>query len=240
MKLYTHHRIGDLFICYGFIKEYSKQYDNILLHINLDICKLSNITKLFSSIPNISFSEELFPDNEYDKIISSNWWFQQVSPWYKYPTPKIPFPFGEDMIFDRLWYHLAEVPFNLKWDNFYFERDSNKEKEVYYDLLGLKDNEEFIFIHEDPFNKDEDRTIKRKYIDSNIKLINMIDYPDISILDTLYLIEKSKEVHVINSSFRTFIDLMNIKHNNLNYHKYARSNPAEQVAVRLKWNEMED
>jgi hypothetical protein len=239
MKLFTHNRIGDLLVCYGFIKEFSKQYETVSLFINKDICEYKNAERLFSSIKNISLTTERFPDNEYDKIISSNWWFQQVSPWYQYPTPKTPFPFGEDMIFDRFWYKLAGVPFNLKWDNFYLERNLEKEKEVYYDILGLKDDEEFIFLHEDSFNEDEDRTIKKKYINSNLKLINMTDYLGISILDTTYLIEKSKEVHVINSSFRTFIDLMNIKHNNLNYHKYARSNPAEQVAVRLKWNVIE-
>ena len=240
MKLFTHTRMGDLCICYGFITEFSKQYDNILLTIDPNMCKVSNTERLFSSIKNISLTEERFLDSEYDKIISSSWWYEQVKHWYQYPTPKTPFPYEEDMIFDRFWYKLAKVPFNLKWDNFYFERDLNKEKEVFYDVLELKDNEEFIFLHEDPINKDEDRTIKRKYINLNIKLINITDYPDISILDTLYLIEKSKEVHVINSSFRTFIDLMNIKHNNLNYHKYTRPNPAEQVAVRLNWNTLEE
>jgi len=238
MKLLTHNRIGDLCICYGFIKEFSLQYDDILLYIDLNICKYSNIERLFSSIPNIHFTEERFNDNEYDKLISSNWWFQQVYPWYENPKNPTPFPFGEDMIFDRFWYKLAEVPFNKKWDNFYLKRNIDKEKEIYYDVLGLKDNEEYIFLHDDPYNKDEDRTIQRKYINPNIKLIDIGQYPEISLLDTTYLIEKSKEVHVINSSFRTFIDLMNIKHNNLNYHKYARSNPAEQAAVRLKWNEI--
>ena len=238
MKLFTHNRIGDLLICYGFIKEFAKQYDEIILTIDNNICKFSNVQRLFSNIPNVSFNSQKLYDFEYDKIISSNWWFEQVKSWYQYPAPNIPFPFGEDMIFDRFWYKLAGVPFNLKWDNFYFGRNEAMEKEVFYDIIGLKDNEEFIFLHEDADNKDEDRTIKRKYIDANITLVNITDYADISILDTAYLIEKAKEVHVINSSFRTFIDLMNIKHDNLNYHKYARSNPAEQVAVRLKWNEI--
>ena len=239
MKLFTHNRIGDLCICYGFIKEFSKQYDNILLTIDLNVCKFNNIVRLFSSIPNLDFTEQRFNDNEYDKIISSNWWFQQVYPWYENPKNPTPFPFREDMIFDRFWYRLAGVPFNKKWDNFYLERNLEKEKEVFYDILGLKENDEFIFLHEDPFNKDEDRTIKRKYINPNVRLINITNWDDISIFDTTYTIEKSKEVHVINSSFRTFIDLMNINHNNLNYHKYARSNPAEQVAVRLKWKTLE-
>jgi len=236
MKLFTHYNIGDHLICYGFVKEFSKQYDTIILTTKDDPRQLPNAQRLFSSIKNVFLTTEHFPNNEYDKIISSNWWFQQVSQWYQYPTPKVPFYLGEEMIFDRFWYKLADVPFKLKWDNFYLERNLQKEKEIYYDIIGLKNNEEYTFLHEDPFNTDEDRSVKRKYINPDIRLINMTDWPDISILDTAYLIENAKEIHVINSSFRTFIDLMNIKNNNVYYHMYTRSNPAEQVAVRLKWN----
>lgn len=239
MKLITHNRIGDLCICYGFIKEFSRQYDHISLYIDLNICKLDNAKRLFSSINNISFEYERSKDNEYDKIISSAWWFEQVYPWYENPNNPTPFPFGEDMIFDRFWYKLAGVDFNKKWDNFYLERNLQKEKEVFYDILALKDNKDFIFIHEDAYNKDQNRTIRRDYIDRNTRIVNITDYPEISIFDTVYTIERAKQVHVINSSFRTFIDLMNINNNNLYYHKYTRPNPAEQVAVRLNWNVIE-
>jgi len=238
MKLYTHNCFGDHCVCFGIVKELSKQYDEIFLTTRNNPRQFQNVQRLYSGIENVIITTESF--KTYDIVVSSQWWFNQVSHWYQYPTPTTPFPYGEDMIFDRFWYRMVGMPFNLKWDNFYFERDLNKEKEVYYDKLGLKDKEEYIFIHEDMYNKDENRTIKRKYLDPNVKLINMTDYDDIDILDTSYLIENSKEVHVINSSFRTFIDLMNIKHNSLNYHKYCRSNPAEQVAVRLIWKTYDD
>lgn len=238
MKIYTHNRIGDLCICYGFIKEYSLNYDEILLYVNLEICDLSNIERLFSSIPNVQFTTELFPENEYGAIISSQWWFEQVSPWYK--NPKHPEPLDENLVFDRFWYNLARVSFNKKWDNFYLKRNFLREKQIYYDILGLKNNERYVFLHEDKWNKDEDRTIKRHLINSDIRIISITDYPNISIFDTAFLIEHAEEVHVINSSFRTFIDLMDIKHNNLYYHKYTRSNPVEQVAVRLPWKIIEN
>jgi hypothetical protein len=46
-------------------------------------------------------------------------------------------------------------------DNFNFERNFKKEREVYYDILGLKDGEEFIFIHEDILRF---KSLNRKYI----------------------------------------------------------------------------
>lgn len=131
------------------------------------------------------------------------------------------------------------MPLNKKWDNFYLKRNLLREKQIYYDMLGLKNNERYVFLHEDKWNQDEDRTIKRHLINSDIRIISITDYPNISIFDTAFLIERAEEVHVINSSFRTFIDLMNIKHNNLYYHKYTRANPAEQPACRLNWKIIE-
>jgi hypothetical protein len=117
------------------------------------------------------------------------------------------------------------------WDNFYFERDMNKEKDIYY-RLGLKDQEDYIFLHDDP---ERGFIIDKKYL-KDIKTIHLVDYKDISILDTLYLIEKAKEVHITTTGLVAFIDLMNIKHDSLNLHRYVRSSPFEQMILRLQWN----
>lgn len=238
IKVYTHSCMGDHLICYGFMKEFSKRYDEILLTTKDDPRQYKNVERLFSSLKNVRLTTEFF-GADYDIAVSSQWWYEQVKHWYQYPMPDTPFPYDENMIFDRFWYNMVGIPFNLKWDNFYLERDLDKEKEVYYDILALKDNQEFTFVHEDAYNKDEDRTIRRDYIDRNIRLVNITDYPEISILDTAYTIQRAKQVHVINSSFRTFIDLMGINNKNLYYHKYTRPNPAEQVAVRLNWKIIE-
>ncbi len=241
INVHTHHRMGDHLICYGGIKEIAKKYDEV--NVRAFSIYLENIQRLYSSIPNVKVIpvENSFWDNSGILFCSTNWWFDQVKQWYDYENrPDIStYSLGEIMIFDRFWYHIAELPFNLKWDNFYLERDISKEQTIFYDMLGLKDGEKYIFLHEDPYIKDEDRTINRHYIDPNIKIINIEKYQNINILDTTYLIERAFEIHVINSSFLTFIDLMQIKHNALNYHRYTRPNPVEQVALRLKWNIIE-
>ena len=237
MKIFTHTRFGDHVITFGIIKEFSKQYhDTMILSIeDRGPLHISNITRLFSSIKNLELITRRFPDNEYDKVISSQWWYDQAKPWFD--NPKLPYTLGEDMIADRFWYkRLAGIPFCLKWDNFYFERDFKREKEIYYDVFGLKDNQQFIFLQEDPTRN---VIIDRKYISDKYRVIELSKYLDISILDVLYTVEKAKELHTINTGFLSFVDLMNIQHSNLNYHRYTRPNPVEQAALRLNWNIIE-
>ena len=72
------------------------------------------------------------------------------------------------------------------------------------------------------------------------RVIELSKYPEVSILDILYTIEKAKEVHIINTGLRSFVDIMNIKHDNLIYHKYTRPNPVEQAAMRLTWTVIDE
>lgn len=241
VNVHTHHRMGDHLICYGGIKEIAKRYDEVV--VRAFSIYLDNIRRLYLSIPNVKVIpvENSFWDNSGLLFCSTDWWFEQVKQWYDYKNrPNISeYNLGESMIFDRFWYHIAGLPFNLKWDNFYLNRDMDAEKNAFYNILGLRDGEHYVFLHEDPSNTDENRKIDRRYIDSDVKLINIERHPNISILDTTYLIERALEIHVINSSFLTFIDLMQIKHKVMVYHRYTRPNPVEQVALRSNWQIIE-
>ena len=78
--------------------------------------------------------------------------------------------------------------------------------------------------------------IDRKYVSPDIKIIHLVELEDVSILDTLYLVEKSKEVHAFSTGLVPFIDQMGIVHNSLNYHKYIRSGLQDQPVLLLDWN----
>jgi len=233
IKIFTHTHFGDQFTNFGFLKEFSYQYDKMILTIEDKPWHIENVTRLYSSIKNLELTTERFSDNEYDKVFYSQWWFEQVKPWLE--NPQLPYTLGDNMRMDRFWYNIAQVPLYKKWDNFNFERDLKKEKEVYYDVFGLKDNQQFIFMHENIGIP----AINRKYINNMYQCIELTKYLEISPLDILYTIEKAKEIHVINGACLAFIDVMQINHNNLFYHKYTRPCPVEQVALRLNWKIIE-
>jgi hypothetical protein len=225
LYLCTHYGFGDYVICYGLIKELSKKYNNIILFArpHRSDLHIDNIKRLYNSIRNVRI-------NTNNPILYKNVMYLG---WDKFAEV-----IKEDtsISFAKYFYDQAGVPLNLLWDNFYFERDLKREKEIYYDRLGLKDNEEYVFLHDDPV-----RTfiINRKYINQDIRIIHLVELEDISILDTLYLIEKSKEVHMITTGLVAFADQMNIKHDNLNLHKYVRPMQYEQPILRLNWNIIE-
>ena len=237
INLYSYHGFGDYCVAFGIIKEYAKIHDKIFCYTDkVDENSLKTRRRLFSSIKNVEIMSGVYDNVKTYRnlgIAHMKYWFDVVQPWYDNPNLPAPDWFSKDWLFDVVWYRQAQIPFNLKWDNFYFERDLHKEKEIFYDRIGLKDNEEYIFLHEDLNRK---LCIKREYVNPDIRLIEFSKLSDINILDILYTVEKSKEVHTFNTGLATFIDLMNIQHSNLNYHKYLRPMIFEQPVLKLNWN----
>ena len=223
MDLYlcTHYGFGDYVVCYGLVKELAKQYDNVILFAisHRSDLHIDNIKRLYSSIKNVQVSTDN-PTSHKDVLYVG---------WDKFTEALRRDPSTHCL---KFFYEQVGVSLNLMWDNFYYDRNMAKEKEIYYDRLGLKDDEEYIFLHDDPVRG---FVINRQLVSPNIKVIHLVELEDISILDTLYLVEKSKEVHVGNTGLVPFIELMNIKHNNLNYHKYIRPLISEQPILKLNW-----
>ncbi len=121
---------------------------------------------------------------------------------------------------------LANIPLNYKWDKFFIKRDLEREKEVFSNVLHLKDGEDFIFIHES-----RERPVIKE-IPKDLKQIRP-DNKDISLYDFLYTIEKAKEVHVMNSSFMNLIDCMKLRNEGLFYHEYSR--PNINAVLKMNW-----
>ena len=119
--------------------------------------------------------------------------------------------------FDAIFYDMAYIPLEYKWSKFSLERNIKKEKDIFHNILGLKDSEEFIFIHDDA---KKNAGIIKKYPE-NLKIIRP-DNNNISIFQYLYTIKKAKEVHCINSCFLNLIDCIQLRNNGLFFHRYSR------------------
>jgi len=236
-NVYSYPKVGDHIVSYGIIKEFAKIHDIIHYWSDYQPDNMFETNKrLFSGIKNVELIREPYDESVLVAehcIAHTKFWFNTMRPIINNPIATLPEWFNESWIFDRQWYFNANFPINFKWENFDFVRDLKKEREVYYDILDLKDGEEFILLSEDPLRN---YYIDRNYINPNIKIIEFQKLTHVNILDILYTVEKAKEVHVYNTGLLSFIDVMNIKHINLNYHQYIRPEIWAQPLLHLNWN----
>ena len=135
--------------------------------------------------------------------------------------------------FDHGFYVSAKIPLEEKWNKFYFQRDLEKEKNAFYNILNLKDEEEYIIVHDDPKNG---RPFKSSLIPKGLKIINPSNFKEAGLFDFLYTFEHAKELHMMNSSFMNLIDTIQLKTGPLFLHSYARTDMGPNPNPKLKLN----
>jgi len=221
--IYHHLGLGDHIILNGFVRSYLDQYDRIFLFSKPGNSK--NVKRMYKDISDklkvISLDDKgvrefmnMFRSHKYLIVGHTGDFFRRID------DP------NSEKTFDQLFYEDHQIPFDDKWNKFHLERDTEREKEVYYDILGLKDDSEFIFLHES-----NERPINQE-IPSNIKIIRP-DNMSVGIFDYLFTIEKAKQVHVMNSSFMNLIDCIQLREDGLFYHEYSR--PNINATLKLPW-----
>jgi len=206
--IWHHMGMGDVYTCNGMVRHFAEQYDKI--HLFYKDPNKENVKYLYRDLKNIDFIDGGVHEDNLAKL------WQMTHPGY--PLMKIGFDYlnRSKLLFDQAFYEQAMIPISYKWDKFYLERDEKREKEVYYDILGLKDNEEFIFLHNHP-------DYETRGIPSDIKIIRPTN-KEVKLPGFLYTIEKAKEVHLMNSAFLCLVDAMRlIDHDNMFYHAYIRN-----------------
>jgi hypothetical protein len=121
------------------------------------------------------------------------------------------------MNLEENFYQQHEIDHDKKWSSFYSQRDEVVEQQV-YDHFSI--NEEYIFVHDDNrYHIDESKLPK------NIRIIR----PKIGLSDNIFsyakVMEKAKQLHLMESCFGWMAELMNIN-TELYMHRYSR-NPSK-------------
>jgi len=225
LYLYHHMGLGDNIICNGMVRELYKSYDKI--HIFCFKVYLENVKQMYLDI-----NVELFPidlDGEYviEPFIRNN----KIKNFKKIGFGDLQLSDVNADNFDMQFYKLAGIVFNKKWDNFYMERNIDKEKFVFNEL-GLNENE-YVFVHDDI---DRGFKIKEDLLPKNIKIIRPLK--TYGLFDYSYIIENAKEIHLMESSYKCLVEHLNLKTNNLYYHTYVRNYP-KNIRVSSKYNWIE-
>ncbi len=229
--LMPHQGMGDHIICNGLYRTYSKKYKLVFLVVKQSYVK--QVRYMIKDRRNIF----IIPIPNY-------------RPWTTIRALKIVFKilkikviglgsFGKNFFppntrFDKNFYDQANLEPILRWSEFYFLRNLEKEEEL-FEKLGCK-SERYIFLHED---RSRNYIIDRNKINSTLKIVQpLTPTSGYEIFDYIKILEFASEIHVIESSFAALIESLNLKTTKF-AHRYARPHAnldfRHEFTYKTKW-----
>lgn len=103
-------------------------------------------------------------------------------------------------------------------DYLIINRNKQKEDYIYYNILGLKDNEEYVFINQLYGNNQFMKEVPYGIVNKNLKVINKKLIDGYTLFDWSKVIENASEIHTVDTSINYLIDVLNIKSKILKVH----------------------
>ena len=135
-------------------------------------------------------------------------------------------------------YSMVGLDYSDWKDYFKFERNFDKEDDLYYNVLGLKDDSEFVFIN-NLYNTDirDSELLSPENYDLPVVELKIVE--GFTLFDWCKVLEKAKSVFTINTSINYLIDVLDtsyeryviIAHNEQNKREidYLFSTPHEMI-----------
>lgn len=227
--LYHHLGLGDHFMCHGIVREYCKKYEKVAI-FSLPHNYVS-VSFMFRDLKNLTIiqGDDAFAENFIllNASASGTDKCDQIK--------KVGFEYlnrRSDVSLEEQFYAIAGVDISKKWDSFFVQRDFAQEQALFEKTAPRGD---YAFLHEDVERK---FLISRKKIDKDLAIY----IPDRALTENIFdyctIIEKAKEIHVIDSSFMFLIDLLTYENpsQKLYIHRYARENAVWLLPIlKKKW-----
>lgn len=141
------------------------------------------------------------------------------------------YPFLKEPIYGKncweFFYEQVGLPYNVRVDFFHFDRDETEEQRVFEKLNPSGDP--FIFVHED---RERGYEIDRTHFINPLLKVVANDVTE-NILYFIKIIEEATEIHCMESSFKSLIDLF-AKTDKIYYHDF-RNQPLGNYTNK-EWN----
>jgi hypothetical protein len=195
--IYHHLGLGDHIICNGLVRHYKENYEKVFVFVKPH--NFDNVKYMYRDDENI-IPLPIGEDSDVQNYIQDNNLSENtiISGFRGFSGCK----------FDESFYKSVELPFDYRFNKFYFSRDLNKEMEIYNNLNP--NDEPFVFLH----------GVNQEKVRSDLKII--INPTEYSLFNLLTLIEKSTEVHLMESSIKNLVNSYKINGPKFYYHKYVR------------------
>lgn len=211
---YIHHHLGlgDHIICNGMVRNFCKRYDNVVLFCYTHY--LDNISYMYRDLDNLEIfnfdtEDEAVIFTERNSAVKNN----LIKPGFNNLDSCL-----DRMTFDEAFYHLAGLDFQIRFDDFHFERDLEKENEVCETLNP--DGEKYIFVLDDAkrgYNIDMSKVTDEYKIITNDFRFRMFDF--------IKLLENAEEIHTMQTGFLDLINSYKMDKPKIHRHNYVRNYP---------------
>jgi len=234
--LYLPIGLGDHLRYHGIVREYCKKYKRVAI---FSVPRFySSVSFMYRDIKNLAIIKGDYIGRE-EYVFAKKFIFLNKFKFgkYKYDLVKTLENKYLDrysgVTFEEQLYRLAGVDFEKKWDSFFVERDYEKEKNIFKRFAPKGD---FVFFHEDI---SRNHLINKEKINKKCEIFTPNENLTNNIFDYCAIIEKAKEIHVIDSSFMFLIDCLQYENNEqkLFVHRYTRGNAEYSLPVlKKKWS----
>ena len=207
-KLYVHHHLGlgDHIDCNAMIRIFLEEYEFDSVNVFAKEKYFDMIKYMYRDESNINIIK-VPNEDEYNYIsnfISENDIINFIKVGHDY------YPWGQEeklgMGCAEIFYSQMDIPYERRFDDFYYERDEKEEKRLYEKLNP--DNEEYIFVHDDATRGFEIPIEELEHIaeTKDIKIIRN------DITENLFhfgmVLEKAKQIHCMESAFRSLVEIL--------------------------------
>lgn len=136
-------------------------------------------------------------------------------------------------------YKLVGIDFRDWVNSFNFKRNTEKENNLYYNVLGLKDDEKYIFRNTH-FGTPPHSKCFQIPINSDYRVIDNTLYKGYNVLDWCKVLENAEEIHLIDTVYNYIMEKLTMKAEKI--YLFSRRGPGVfyelQNLFKVKYNYM--
>lgn len=207
-ELYVHHHLGlgDHIDCNAMIRIFLEEYDFEKVNVFAKQRYSDMIKYMYRDEPNISVVT--VPNEDEYKTILEYIEKNDVKNFIKVGHEFYPWGREEELGMGcaEIFYQQMQIPYERRFDDFYYKRDLKEEQRV-YEKLNPND-EEYIFVHDDASRGFEIPIEELEHVagTEGIKIIRN------DITENLFhfgmVLEEAKQIHCMESAFRSLVEVL--------------------------------
>jgi len=233
--------IGDVFFCQGVAHHFTNKGYQVVWPLASHVMYLKDYILSpeieFVDIESDFFNKDIYmtqyndPWNLHPMIIKDNFVFLPLAN----AQHRIP---SSTLMCSK--YELVDLDFELWREGFNFKRNIERENNLYYNILGLKDNESYVFLNK-KFGTPPHYQTAPFNIDTKDKIVEMQFIPNDNLFDWLKVIENASMVVTVDTSYQYLMERMDTL-KATEYYCYPRSGNEDWIPIinkiftRVNWN----